>query len=176
MGIFGSREQVNLEAPGQVEIATTVRENLPDPAGYFIEWFGLTSEARELLSAEIDGRRHANGEVVTSMLSDAPPIGRKQTPMTLLRTMLSTVPYVINAWGTADLSRRDSKGASKIIHSLTHEQGAAAAITWVRRARPDWNDPVGFNYLTPQIVSSWEEGLDWVLNIDISRALKNWTK
>lgn len=175
MGLFGPKIEVDLREPGEVRVDAAVRDALPDPVEYFLDWLPVMPDDGGRLLAEIEHRRHRNGSLVSTNFSDVPGIGRKQNLLTFLDAMTTYRPAVcVAAWATSDLSGRDSKKLWNILEELGNQQGEAAAVTWAYQARAAERPSVSLASLGQSIEECWDDGLNWVTNNDVIKAMKNW--
>ncbi|MCH0571588.1 hypothetical protein I3F60_20360 [Streptomyces sp. MUM 136J] len=134
MGLFGSRESLNLEEPGHVEIADHVRTRVPDVGEHFLDFIGV---GRDQLTPHIDALRTGNGWVPTGALR---PYGFKKLnngPLTFLNMMVSYDHITMSVWASFGLRGGDKRTVESTVTRVMEEQGHAAAATWALVARPN---------------------------------------
>lgn len=176
MGLFAKKEQINLDAPGEVSISPAVAAEVPDAGEYFLTWIGDMCDPSMLkaLRADIDSRRTANGWLAGTSFADTPGLGRKQTPMTFLSSLVGGRDAIaLGVWGTSARSGGDYGRLKGTLQGVVHTQGHAAAATWALTARPEAKDMLGLDYLASSLMSSWDQSLEFLRNKDVIKAFRN---
>ncbi|TDE36420.1 hypothetical protein [Actinomadura sp. 6K520] len=179
MGIFGNKEQINLSDPGEVAIAEHVASVIPDAGEYLLNLLGdfCNEQMYARLKVDVDSRRAPNGWVVPAKLTDVPPIGRKQTPMTFLNFFMGMRGTIaLTVWGTSANRGKDYRALADVLSSILHDQGHAAAATWAIVARPEARPSLSPSHLAGALLDGWREDHQHLRNKDVIRAFRNWNK
>lgn len=177
MGLFGSKEQIDLAPPGEVAIAEHVASVIPDAGEYFLDWIGdlCNEQMFAALKAEVDSRRGPNGWVIASRFDNVPQLGRKQTPMTFLRGLVGGLDAInLSVWGTSANRGKDYRTLASTLEGLVRTQGHGAAATWAICARPQAR--LSLDLLADGLANAWGQSHGFLRNQDLIRAFKNWEK
>lgn len=169
MGLFGSRESLNLEEPGRVEVADHVRTHVPDVGEHFLDFIGV---GRDQLAPHVDALRAENGWVPVGALRRYGFKKLANGPLTFLNMMVSYDPMTMSVWASLGLRGSDKRAVESTVTRVLEDQGHAAAATWALIARPEAR--LNLEFLGESLTSRWDESVSSIRNIDVIKAFKKW--
>jgi len=174
MGLFGSRETIDLTDPGTVPVPQFVAERIPDAGAHFLNWLGCPGA--EQASPYVDRLRGADGWIPLETLR---PYGLRQYdkgPLTIMNWMLAydRVLLEVFASGGRRLHGADKRAARDVTRRLVGEQGHASAAAWACAARPQAGLDV--DWLASTLVSGWDEQLGKMQNRWVIKAFQKWQR
>ncbi|MET0233100.1 MAG: hypothetical protein ABW224_00530 [Kibdelosporangium sp.] len=173
MGLFRSREEVQLVDPDTVVVDPAIAARLPDPGVFLMELLSdLHEESLRLVSAEIDRVRHVNGSIPRGNLRDIGIHDWKNGPLTHLVWFTAKDSILFGVWATFGLGRHERRQIEAAAQDIAVNQGIPAAATWVALSRP--NGGLDVDFLATQLVASWNEAADQLRNGDIIKSFRKW--
>ncbi|WP_073946257.1 hypothetical protein [Streptomyces kebangsaanensis] len=169
MGLFRSRESLNLEEPGRVEIADHVRTHVPDVGEHFLDFIGV---GRDQLEPHVDALRTENGWVPIGALHQYGFRKLNNGPLTFLNEMVVRDQVTMSVWASFGLRGSDKRAVESTVARILEEQGHAAAATWAIVARPQAR--LNLELLGESLTSGWNESVSTIRNGDLIKAFKKW--
>lgn len=169
MGLFGSRESLNLQEPGRVEIADHVRTHVPDVGEHFLDFIGV---GRDQLEPHVDALRAENGWVPIGALRQYGVMKLNSGPLTFLNMMVAYDRVTMSVWASFGLRGSDKRAVESTVTGVLEEQGHAAAATWAIVARPQAR--LDLEFLGESLTSRWDESVSTIRNGDLIKAFKKW--
>lgn len=175
MGIFGSREHVNVVDPKTVTVDPALTARLPDPGIFLMNFLSfLHEDSLRLLTAEIDRVRHANGSIPKEHLRGIGIHDWKNGPLTHLVWLTAKDSILFGVWASFGLGGRERRRVESTALDIAGSQGIPAAATWTILSRPDGKLDVDF--LAAQLEGSWNEAAGQIRNGDIIKSFKKWRR
>jgi len=170
VGLFGSKEALHLEEPGQIGVAEHVREHIPDLGEYFLDFLGAFGSKR--VAPHVDALRGENGCIPTGALDQFGFKKLSNGPLTFLNMMVSYDQIHISVWAGFGLRGGPKRTVESTVSRLLREQGHAAAATWAIIARPEAR--LDLEFLAESLTGGWDKGVATIRNGDVIKAFKKW--
>ncbi|MCW2135392.1 hypothetical protein B0G38_004583 [Arthrobacter sp. VKM Ac-2550] len=174
MGLFGTREEVELLVPDVIEIPTSISDQLTDAGEFFVSWASssLYEEQAQQIRDLVTARRAANGWIARDSLSDIGVYDFKNGPLTFLVQMTVRDTIVLQVWASFGLKGENKRSIESAVASIFGREGHAAAATWAIGARP--SKSLSIDFLNESLTGAWTESLASVTNGDFSKSFRKW--
>ncbi|WBQ04624.1 hypothetical protein [Kribbella sp. CA-293567] len=175
--LYGPDEELHLFEPGKLSIPDNVAEEIPDVGVYFLYWATQNlrpEQAREIESA-VNGRRCQNGWFPLESLANLGRRGAWRGPLTYLAQMTAKDSAIVKAWATINMppdghKRRIEDTADRLLH----QQGHAAAATWVMAVRPQAF--LSLTLLGDSLYNNWESAVASLRPKDVAKSVRRWNR